>query len=166
MACFWSFDGDIGLLFRLLRDVLGVEKWDRIRQELLKHHELRPTLDYIIFHYTYPRLDVNVSKDVGHLLKGPFCVHPGTGRVCVPFRSTEVDAFRPALQAPQLSSLLNDLNGQVPGGEEGENSIQMAVALEVFEEFVKGIGEETARIARKQKLQDLDKKAVVDFIAA
>ncbi|KAF7510826.1 hypothetical protein GJ744_005926 [Endocarpon pusillum] len=65
----------------------------------------------ILLEYTYPRLDVEVSKKRIHLLKSPFVVHPGTGRVCVPITGNastnpkEVESFDP-LSVPTVTELL------------------------------------------------------------
>jgi DNA primase catalytic subunit len=40
-----------------------------------------------------PRLDSNVTTATNHLLKSPFCVHPKTGSVAVPFTLDGSDKF-------------------------------------------------------------------------
>jgi hypothetical protein len=57
--------------------------------------DLERLVPAIVFTYTFPRLDVEVSKHRNHLLKAPFCVHPKTGRVCVPINPATADAFDP-----------------------------------------------------------------------
>jgi len=57
----------------------------------------------------YPRLDAEVSKHLNHLLKSPFCVHPGTGRVCVPIDASKAEDFDP-LSVPTVTELLEEIN--------------------------------------------------------
>ena len=52
----------------------------------------------IVFAHTFPRLDMEVSKHMNHLLKAPFCVHPKTGRVCVPINPAAADDFDPMVR--------------------------------------------------------------------
>ena len=54
---------------------------------------VRTCLLRIVFAHVYPRLDVNVSKHLNHLLKSPFVVHPKTGKVCIPIDHTQADGF-------------------------------------------------------------------------
>ncbi|KAJ8904350.1 hypothetical protein NDN08_000871 [Rhodosorus marinus] len=145
----------------------GTDKWERVKHDLIKHSETK-TADYILFHYTYPRLDVNVSRDLGHLLKGPFCVHPGTGRVCVPFRAEECEQFMPAKYAPHIENLIEDVNNVVKGQKEGEPSQYLNKAIKVFQEFVVGLEKEKAIAEEKKthaKLSDMDRNGARDFLA-
>ena len=63
----------------------------------------------IVLEYTYPRLDVEVSKKQIHLLKSPFVIHPGTGRVCVPINLDKLDRFDP-LGVPTVTELLGEID--------------------------------------------------------
>ncbi|NXN07091.1 PRI1 primase, partial [Indicator maculatus] len=49
----------------------------------------------VMLQFCFPRLDINVSKGVGHLLKSPFSVHPKTGRISVPLDLQRLDQFDP-----------------------------------------------------------------------
>ena len=63
----------------------------------------------VVLEYTYPRLDVEVSKKQIHLLKSPFVIHPGTGRVCVPIDTKRLADFDP-LKVPTVTELLGEID--------------------------------------------------------
>uniref|UniRef100_A0A673CB95 DNA primase n=1 Tax=Sphaeramia orbicularis TaxID=375764 RepID=A0A673CB95_9TELE len=71
----------------------------------------------IMLQYCYPRLDVNVSKGVNHLLKSPFSVHPKTGRISVPIDLKELDRFDP-FAVPTISLICEELDRPRIGEEE------------------------------------------------
>jgi len=70
---------------------------------------LRYTLMEIVLFYTYPRLDVEVTRHLNHLLKSPFCVHPKTGKLCIPIDPENLESFSP-LRVPTLETLTAELN--------------------------------------------------------
>lgn len=70
---------------------------------------LREAKQDIVLEYTYPRLDVEVSKKQIHLLKSPFVIHPGTGRVCVPIDLKRLEKFDP-LAVPTVTELLSEID--------------------------------------------------------
>ena len=72
---------------------------ERLKNNNLLQQQLPKTMrnlkEEIMLQYTYPRLDINVSVCINHLLKAPFCVHPKTGKICVPISVKTIDKFDP-----------------------------------------------------------------------
>eukprot|EP00095_Tigriopus_kingsejongensis_P011057 maker-scaffold23_size669530-snap-gene-1.31 protein:Tk11057 transcript:maker-scaffold23_size669530-snap-gene-1.31-mRNA-1 annotation:"dna primase small subunit" len=89
----------------------SIQKWDILCGVLTGHNDLklRNVPNEIMLQYAYPRLDINVSKGLNHLLKSPFCVHPKTGRVCVPINPDKIDQFDP-MAVPTLSQLTDEVD--------------------------------------------------------
>ncbi|KAM4570664.1 DNA primase small subunit [Fundulus diaphanus] len=71
----------------------------------------------IMLQYCYPRLDINVSKGVNHLLKSPFSVHPKTGRISVPIDLKDLDKFDP-FAVPTISLICEELDRLKPEEEQ------------------------------------------------
>lgn len=99
----------------------------------------------IVLEYTYPRLDIEVSKKLNHLLKSPFVVHPGTGRVCVPIDTGDLASFDP-LSVPTVQSLLGEIDAWKPAADDGKaqnvadwEKTSLKSYVEYFRSFVRGL---------------------------
>ncbi|MFH4979956.1 hypothetical protein AB6A40_006665 [Gnathostoma spinigerum] len=137
----------------------GKQRWNavRIKMDPVKRKELKENgidlcdiaaTDVVnvfrnfILQRTYPRLDVNVSTGVNHLLKSPFCIHPKTGRVAVPFSPGHVSRIE-VDSLPRIDQLMNELSKVNVTEEKKENRrflaykhTSLAPFIETFEAFV------------------------------
>ncbi|VDP99984.1 unnamed protein product [Trichobilharzia regenti] len=90
------------------KEEVSSKRWNTLRK-FLKENGRTNISKELVLNYTYPRLDANVSTGVNHLLKSPFCVHPKTGHVCIPFDPREVEKLDP-LSVPTLNELVEQLS--------------------------------------------------------
>lgn len=74
----------------------------------------------------YPRLDIAVSKTANHLLKSPFCVHPKTGKVCLPFNPSAVAKFDPTT-VPTIRQLLKEIDQYDEKNDDGADTKRIPV---------------------------------------
>lgn len=120
------------------------KQWAKV-EGIIEAHKKESKLDKhladeIKVQYCYPRLDIAVTKGLNHLLKAPFCVHPKTCRVCIPFDVKKVDTFDPKA-VPTLNSLQNEIeeyDSKSDGGVQVKHyaKTQLKQSIEIFEDFI------------------------------
>uniref|UniRef100_A0A7N9ART8 DNA primase n=1 Tax=Mastacembelus armatus TaxID=205130 RepID=A0A7N9ART8_9TELE len=116
----------------------------------------------IMLQYCYPRLDVNVSKGVNHLLKSPFSVHPKTGRISVPMDINRLETFDP-FAVPTISLICEELDRPTKGKLESMPSsllftdykrTSLAKYVKYFDQFLDGMASSwKGELLRKSDLQ-------------
>lgn len=124
-----------------------VDAVERLKRKNLKCQFL---VEEVMLELCYPRLDIAVTKGVQHLLKAPFCVHPKTGRVCVPIDVTNVHAFDPT-KVPTVCDLFNEIDAYDANQKESENTspvmkdykkTSLAPSISLFQHFVNELSSE------------------------
>jgi len=134
------------------------ERWKELCDEIkkakqgtakkAKNHNMTMRRQEIILQYSYPRLDINVSKQLNHLLKSPFVVHPKTGRVCTPFDIEEVDSFDP-FTVPTITDLMSELDNYASEAMDTDVPIKnvdktsLKASIEVFTKFLNSLDKDT-----------------------
>ncbi|XP_065275570.1 DNA primase small subunit [Emys orbicularis] len=130
----------------------SVQRWELLKKKMEKCKVRNPSHaeSEIMLQYCFPRLDINVSRGVNHLLKSPFSVHPKTGRVSVPIDLRKLEQFDP-LAVPTISCLCRELDTaheEEDGEKENEaepepkrrtrdyKKTSLAPYVRVFEQFV------------------------------
>ncbi|TGZ83968.1 eukaryotic and archaeal DNA primase small subunit [Ascodesmis nigricans] len=145
----------------------SVKKWadiDEVAKSGISRHlnvqQLRENKQDIVFEYLYPRLDVEVSKHLNHLLKSPFVVHPGTGRVCVPIDATRPEDFDP-LSVPTVTQLLAEIDATT--GEEkmaDYEKTSLKPYVDFFKRFVAAlVKDETTAVKREREKEEAARAA-------
>jgi len=150
----------------------GVERWNTMMKVVRgyterKHWKERKTsfavMQEIMLQFAYPRLDIAVSKGMNHLLKAPFCIHPKTGRVCVPFRVSKVDSFDPDT-VPTVLQLVEEIDAFKKDEEESEvkkkvkayKMTSMREPVSIFEEFLSGLAAEVKGRLAERSMESSD----------
>ena len=157
----------------------STERWQALKDTVEKSgpkFKRSRLVEEIMLQFAYPRLDINVSKGLNHLLKSPFCVHPKTGknisylhhfrtrgkletfflgRVCIPIDPAKVDSFDP-IKVPTISQLTDEIDAfskddtkSVAVSKDWKKT-SLREPIKIFEEFLSKLSE-TWRGKRMEK---------------
>lgn len=109
-------------------------KWRRIKSAHFttgKPFETNEMYYRLVFFFTFPRLDANVTQSMNHLLKSPFSIHPKSGLLSLPIPRERFSAFPPSW-VPSLKLLL---------AGDSDAREKFSAAVELFDAFRSGIAE-------------------------
>ncbi|KIK68885.1 hypothetical protein GYMLUDRAFT_34880 [Collybiopsis luxurians FD-317 M1] len=127
-------------------------KWDEMKTEVkaLKDktakQNMRNAMEDIVLQYTYPRLDAEVSKHRNHLLKAPFCVHPKTGRICVPIDPRHIGDFDPE-KVPTVGQLIQELVSHPSGEHQNDwQKTSLKPYIEMFEQYANSVQDKPTKM--------------------
>ncbi|KAI6124462.1 prim-pol domain-containing protein [Pisolithus croceorrhizus] len=123
-----------------LKDLIATKKVD-------VQPRLKEALEDVVLQYTYPRIDAEVSKHRNHLLKAPFCVHPKTGRVCVPLDPDDIDRFDPH-GVPTVAQLLREVNSTSTSEGAGWEKTSLKPYVDLLDRHTTGILENVRMMKR------------------
>ncbi|XP_064233318.1 DNA primase small subunit isoform X1 [Aotus nancymaae] len=183
-----SWDKILALVPETIRDELqqnfqkshsSLQRWEHLKkaaskcQNNIKNDKCGPWLEWeIMLQYCFPRLDINVSKGINHLLKSPFSVHPKTGRISVPIDLHKLDEFDP-FTVPTISFICHELDAISTNEDKKENEAEsdikhrtrdykktsLAPYVKVFECFLENLDK-----SRKGELLKKSGRRICSFI--
>jgi len=125
--CIWTNEKARTAIQKYLKEILPADKCKRIMdaflirgnqyeaiQKVAESIDAVWALENFLLAFLYPRLDRNVSKAQNHLLKSPFVIHPGTGRLCVALDEQSVDSFDPIEDPPVVKDIVEGVHKGKP----------------------------------------------------
>jgi len=128
----------------------SVERWNKLRDRCVQYNKKKFNLRTehilldIMLQFAYPRLDIAVSKGMNHLLKAPFCIHPKTGRVCVPLNPAKAEKFNPE-DVPTVLQLVEEIDAFTKEASEELKNVKaykktsIKDSVGIFEEFLSNL---------------------------
>lgn len=135
----------------------SLQRWNWIDQNICAD---RPGLKQVIaFHFAYPRLDIQVSVQWGHLLKAPMTIHPSTGMICVPITTKPITSrtgFDPTA-APRIHEIQQEVDyiaqKESISAEGAVRHTSLGPYLKTLETFVAELAKDRRR-SRASKVAD------------
>jgi DNA primase small subunit len=132
-------------LWTLLKQAVQSLELETDRTRITSSAPLRSVLQKVVLSFIHPRLDEKVTSERAHLVKAPFCVHPSTGRVCVPLDPSALDTFDVS-KVPTLKDLMEE---RIQIQRKHKTQALLQPALEIFQAFLTHLFHQPRVVKRK-----------------